>query len=82
MIQTMRKYRFKAVDHKGNKLEGVADVPTGRDEKEYIETLHGVKFVWMTGEPTGFLSELLRKLFPPKQDTIKELNDISKALRK
>ena len=23
MIQTMRKYRFKAVDHKGNKLEGV-----------------------------------------------------------
>ncbi len=82
MVQTMRRYRFKAVDHKGNKLEGVADVPKGRDEKEYIETLHGVKFVWMTGEPTGFLSELFRKLFPPKQNTIKELNDISKPLRK
>jgi len=78
----MARYRFKAVDNKGNKYEGLADVPKGRDEKQYIETLHGVEFVWMIGGPTGFLSELFRKLFPPKKYSIKELNDISKTLRK
>ena len=81
-IPNMAKYRFKAVDNKGNKYEGVADVPKGRDQKQYIETLHGAEFVWMIGKPTGFVSELIRKLFPPKQNSIKELNDISKTLRK